>query len=338
MSARTLLIPPDAPQALQITDGRELRYHGAVFGTQWGLRVVRRAETDPAQDPAFLAAILRHCRAALDLITAQMSLWEAASDIVRFNALPAGASSEFPPPFSLVTAEALATAHETDCAFYPGLYAATEQWGFGAAAVPDPIASGLALSAQHSGTVPPLRGMIGNRLTRPAGFALDLNGIAKGYAVDLLCDVIRHHPQTAACFVEIGGEAKGYGTRPDGMPFWTDIAPDGNEAAAPYRCALYGWACATSGEAERCHRSAAGVFSHILDPRTLAPASTDLVAATVFAKSCARADALATAFVVMGSDAALAFAEARGIACILTRRGAAAPVFSCTMRDWICDE
>lgn len=333
-----LFIPPDVPEGLHIGGGRELPYQGAVFGTQWSLRIVRSPATDPAEDEAFLKRILQACQTTLALIDSQMSLWSPQSDIVRFNALPAGEICALPPPFSIVTQKAIAIAHETGCAFYPGLYDAVAQWGFGAISPQDPIASGLAFAARHASKLPTLPEMAGNRLAKPAGFAFDLNGIAKGYAVDLLCDVIRHHPEAIACFVEIGGEAKGYGTRPDGMPFWTDIAPDGDTGFPPYRCALYDWACATSGEAERCHHSGAGSFSHILDPRTLAPAQTDLIAATVFDKSCARADALATALVVMGSDDALAFADAGSVPCILTLRNPGSPVFSRTMHDWINHE
>lgn len=334
----TLLIPPDVPDRTQIAGGRELRYDGTVFGTEWSLQFVRRADTDPAGDSAFRGQVLKACDAALELIDSQMSLWRAQSDITRFNDLAEGAYCDLPRPLSLVVAKALEIARETGCAFFPGLSEAVERWGFGSAVQADPVGSGLAFARQHINRPPILPEMDGDRLTRHAGFALDLNGVAKGYAVDLVCDVVRHHPETVSCLVEIGGEVKAFGTRPDGMPFWTDIAPHGDPDRATYSAALYGWACATSGEAERCHRDDRGDFSHILDPRTLAPAWTDLVAATVFDKDCARADALATALMVMGFRAALAFADAGGIACILTRRDHGPDGLSRAMLDWIGDD
>lgn len=334
----TLLVPPDVPDTLRITGGREIGHRGTVFGTEWSLRIVRRADTDPAGDGVFCGRIVKACQATLELIDSQMSLWRAQSDITRFNNLAEGTVVELPRPFALVVAKALEIGRETGGAFCPGMFEAVERWGFGPVLPADPVSSGLAFVAQQADRPPVHPVMDGNRLIKPAGFALDLNGIAKGYAVDLLCDVVRHHPETQSCLVEIGGEVKAFGTRADGMPFWTDIAPCGDLQRAPYRAALYGWACATSGEAERCHRSAGGTYSHILDPRTLAPVQSDLVAATVFDKDCARADALATALMVMGRSAALAFADERGIACILTRRDAGADGLSRAMLDWIGDD
>lgn len=333
----SLLIPPDLPDRAQPTPGREMQYTGAVFGTTWSLTVLRRAASDPADDAAFLAKVVRACEQTLGLIDAQMSLWQAGSDIVRFNALAPGESMSLPEPFSIVIAKALDIARLTRGAFDPALYEAVENWGFGAREQPDPVASGLAYSQQCSSGPGPSLEARGSELTKRQGIALDLNGIAKGYAVDLLCDVVRSHPETASCLVEIGGELKGFGTRGDAMPFWTDIAAGGDAGHVAYRVALYGWACATSGEAERYHETPQGVFSHIFDPASRAPAQTDLVAATVLDTECARADALATALIVMGANNARAFADAHGIPCILTRRNAAEPVLSRALERWLDD-
>lgn len=330
-----LLIPPDLPDDARPTPGREMHHEGPVFGTTWSLSVLRRAGSDPANDAAFLARLVRACEQALDLIDAQMSLWRPGSDIVRFNALADGECMHLPDPFAIVLAKACEVARLTGGAFDPALYEAVEQWGFGALDRRDPVASGLAYSARHGSRPPRPIEFTGGEVTKREGLALDFNGIAKGYAVDLLCDLVRSHPDTASCLVEIGGELKGFGTRGDAMPFWIDIAANGDAGRATHRAALFGWACATSGEAERCHRTHEGVFAHILDPKTRAPAQGDLAGATVFDRECARADALATALVVMGADDALAFADANDIACILMRRGACAPVLSSAMKRWI---
>ncbi|MEE4206212.1 MAG: FAD:protein FMN transferase [Erythrobacter sp.] len=332
--APILLIPPDVPDDAQPTPGREMRFEGAVFGTTWSLTVLRRAASDPAHDAAFLAQIVRACGQALDLIDAQMSLWRPASDIVRFNALAPGERMRLPEPFSIVLAKAHEIAKLTEGAFNPGLGEAAAQWGFGALDLADPVASGLAFAAK-GGRGPALCETREGGIVKQDGLAIDLNGIAKGYAVDLLCDLVRSHPDTASCLVEIGGELKGFGTRGDAMPFWTDIAADGDAAKATHRAALFGWACATSGEAERCHRTAHGTFSHILDPESRAPVRSDLVGASVFDRECARADALATAFVVMGEEKALAFADDHVVPCILAPRAGGRPILSRAMERWV---
>ncbi|OYW80524.1 MAG: ApbE family lipoprotein, partial [Asticcacaulis sp. 32-58-5] len=55
-------------------------------------------------------------------------------------------------------------------------------------------------------------------LIHPEGLRLDLNAIAKGYAVDCVMDVLRDKFGVISALVEIGGELKGIGARPDGQP------------------------------------------------------------------------------------------------------------------------
>jgi len=337
-----VLIPPDVLGEPFAPGGRELDYHGAIFGTRWSLKVLRRAGTDPASDAAFLARVLRASHQVLDLIDAQMSLWRSDSDIVLFNRLADGERLTLPQPFSIVVNKAFDICRETGGVFCPGLHEAVEKWGFSAGEQDDPVAAGLAHAldgaARHGACGTALPELAGDALTKDEGFSLDLNGIAKGYAVDLLCDVIRSHPETVSCLVEIGGELKGFGTRADGMPFWTDIAANGDPDTASHRVALHGWACATSGATERFHERAGTRFSHIIDPATLSPTRTDLAAATVLDKECVRADALATALMVMDSKEGLSFANANAIACILTPERQGKAVLSDALRDWTEDE
>jgi len=333
--ALTLLIPPDVSATIEPDRGRELSHTSEVFGTQWSMRLVRRDDTDPANDAAYLAQITRACGQTLGLIDAQMSLWHEGSDIAAYNRLHDGEDFELREPFRTVVAKALDVAMLTGGAFNPGLYEAVREWGFGAGECADPVASGFRHAQARAGLPPEIPALNGNLLPKKDGFTLDLNGIAKGYAVDLLCDVVRAHPDTAACLIEIGGELKGFGTRADAMPFWTDIVAGDQARATTYRAALYGWACATSGEAERFHQQADRTFSHILDPQTHASAGTDLIAASVFDKDCAKADALATALIVMGSQRALAFAKMQELPCILFPREELPPILSPTMREWL---
>ncbi len=330
-----LLIPPDLPSDVRPDAGREIHDWGEIFGTTWSLTLLRKARTNPANDEAYRAQIVKACRQTLALIDDQMSHWREGSWINRYNAAPAGEGLELPQPMANVVAQALAVFEQTHGAYYPGLYDAVEHWGFGARRVADPVTSGFGFARAHAQGPLQCPDLHAAQLEKREGFALDLNGIAKGYAVDLLCDVVRSHPDTAACLVEIGGELKGYGTRADGMPFWTDLAPHGDRGTTVYRAALYGWACATSGEAERCHQTKDRVFSHILDPRTGISADTDLMAASVFHKQCASADALATALIVMGMCDARAFADSHAIACVLTPRDGGQDWLSNSMRTWL---
>ena len=73
---------------------------------------------------------------------------------------------------------------------------------------------------------------------------------------------------------------------------------------------------------------------------TLAPVQSGVASATVFDRQCWRADALATALMVMGVQQALAFADAHAIPCLLHVRqdGGMAGYMSAAMQDWLDDD
>ena len=84
-------------------------------------------------------------------------------------------------------------------------------------------------------------------------------------------------------------------------------------ALPPLRIALHGLAVATSGRYVR--------GDHNIDPRTGRPPANDVIAASVIADAAIDADAWASAFAVLGGEAALALAERHGIAARLVLDG-----------------
>jgi thiamine biosynthesis lipoprotein len=156
------------------------------------------------------------------------------------------------------------------------------------------------------------------QLRRHTAVKLDLNGIAKGYAVDLLMSALREHGIHHA-LVDIGGELSGRGVKPDGTPWWvsidrpTSLSP---QIATPVLVALHDLAIATSG-CERHFEHRGRVYSHTIDPRTGSPIANGMVTATVLHPSCVQADAYATALMVMGPDAGMTFATEKGLAAVI---------------------
>ena len=149
---------------------------------------------------------------------------------------------------------------------------------------------------------------------------VDLCGIAKGFAVDLVADTLREHGIHHA-LVEIGGELRGHGVKPDGSPWWVGIDRSGNAGTTtePMLVALHDLAIATSG-CERSFVSGGRHFSHTLDSRTGYPIANGMIAATVLHRSCMEADAYATALMVLGPDAAIDFAVAHDLAALILFR------------------
>ena len=67
---------------------------------------------------------------------------------------------------------------------------------------------------------------------------------------------------------------------------------------------------ATSGNYRNYYYKDGKKYAHTIDPRTGYPVQPNILSSTVIAKDCMTADALATAFMVMGLDSAKAFCEA----------------------------
>jgi thiamine biosynthesis lipoprotein len=152
---------------------------------------------------------------------------------------------------------------------------------------------------------------------QPGGVQFDLSSVAKGFAVDRVSHALRDLG-AADHLVEIGGELRGSGTKPDGSPWWVALdqpaAGDAGDPACETIVALHGLSVATSGDAQRYFERDGRRWSHTIDPRTGRPVSDRLAAVTVLHPSCMRADALATALTVLGPDGGLDYATACGLA------------------------
>lgn len=256
---------------------------GETMGTSWHVRL---AAWDGLDRAALETAIV----ARLEAILAQMSHWRADSVLGRFNRAPAGSWTALPPDFVQVLDAALAVFQRSGGAFDPAIGTLVDAWGFGpepVAAPPD--AAALARLRACSGARHLAFDRDGPRLRQPGGLRLDFSGIAKGFAVDALGDVLRAQGCRHA-LVEIGGELLGLGLRPDGDPWWVDLETP-VATIAPMRVALHQLAVATSGDYVR--------GRHTIDPRSGRPVEHAL-AVSVIHRSAMLADVWATALSVLG--------------------------------------
>ncbi|MEI9851314.1 MAG: FAD:protein FMN transferase [Sphingomonas sp.] len=274
------------------------------MGTRWSARIV-----DAPPDAA------RGIGRVLDRIVAQMSHWEPGSDIGRFNRAPPGRWQPLPDEFALVLAAALDVAEASGGAFDPAMGALADLWGFGPPGPRDGLPSPGEVAAAFAGSGrahiehDPSR----RRARRLAPAALDFSGIAKGYAVDAVAEYLRALG-LADFLVEIGGEYRGEGIKPDGQPWWVDLEPVPGSAPAGIRVALHGLSVATSGDYRRHFTAGGRRYAHTLDPRTGAPLANGVASVTVLHAQCMRADAWATALTVLGPEDGPATAEREGLA------------------------
>ena len=156
----------------------------------------------------------------------------------------------------------------------------------------------------------------GNSAALDAGCAVDLGGIGKGYASDLVADILAAHGVKSAT-VSLGGNVYVCGDRPDGKPWNVGIQDPQGDGCAAYVTLSEAFAV-TSGGYQRFFTADDGtVYQHILDPRTGAPAESDLLSVTVILRNGAgregtMADAYSTALYVMGAEGAVDFYRAKG--------------------------
>uniref|UniRef100_Q07HT8 FAD:protein FMN transferase n=1 Tax=Rhodopseudomonas palustris (strain BisA53) TaxID=316055 RepID=Q07HT8_RHOP5 len=291
-----------------------LQIGGATMGTTWSVRCI----ADAARAPVLHAAIERE----LARVVGQMSPWEPHSDLCRFNRSPLGAWQSLPNELVRVVDCALRIARESDGAFDPALGVLVDLWGFGAAAPSTPASPDLLDAARRAGGWRALElDSGGQRLRRHAEVALDLCGIAKGFAVDRVMAALRRHGVEHA-LVEIGGELLGRGVKPDRTPWWVTVdLPAGlaPTSDAPLLVALHEMAIATSG-CERGYPGPGRHLSHSIDAVAGAPIENAMVDASVLHNSCMEADAYATALMVLGPQAGLAFAVRQNFAAVLLFR------------------
>ncbi|MDO4890568.1 MAG: FAD:protein FMN transferase [Coriobacteriaceae bacterium] len=229
------------------------------------------------------------------------------SDIGRVNAA-GGASVEVAPETADLVGKALHYCEESGGRFDISIGAVSTLWDFKAGVVPAEDAIREAVkhvdyrNVQVDGTTVTL-------LDPDA--KLDLGGIAKGYIADDLCRMLAD-AGCASGFVNLGGNVKTVGCRPDGKPWHVGIQ-DPNDVNQAVVAAVYseGTSAVTSGLYERQFEQGGRRYWHILDPKTGYPVETDLVSATIFSSASIDGDGYTKPLFMMGCDEALAWIEAK---------------------------
>lgn len=277
-----------------------MKLGGPTMGTTWSALLV---------DPP--AAAQRLIDDTLAGVIAQMSNWEAASVISRFNRAPIGEWMVLPADMMAVLRAGLDVARLSDGAFDPAIGHLVDQWGFGPAPYAPPMTC--------PGSPWTFIETDGDRARRNADLRLDFSGIAKGFAVDAVADRLSSIG-VANMLVEIGGELRGAGVKPDMQPWWVDVEPPPDLPAPTLRIALCGLGVATSGDYRRFRHVDGRRMSHSIDSSTGAPIAEGVASVTVLHASAMMADAWATAITVLGPNKGMQVATHQGLAARLLLR------------------
>ncbi|MBN8830891.1 MAG: FAD:protein FMN transferase [Sphingomonadales bacterium] len=277
------------------------------MGTYWRVRLAAPAGHD-------LFDLCHAIQVRLDGLVDEMSHWEADSLLCRFGEAPGGSWTALPADFAAVMRAGLALAERSGGAFDPAVGRLTDCYGLGPNRRDDePSGAQVAAALAVSGWRKLAWDDEAGRLRQPGGLWLDLSGIAKGRAADVLADMLAARG-IGHCLVEVGGECVGRGMRPDGDPWWVELEAPPELRVKPIRVALHQLAVATSGDYVR--------GRHTIDPRTGKRIANGVASVSVLHARAMEADAWATALTVLGREEGAALAVREGLAArIITRDG-----------------
>lgn len=279
------------------------------MGTSYTLRFYASDEFSETQT----LELFKRVEEELALVNRQMSTYDPESELSRFNTHGKSGWFEVSGDLAEIVRLANEVSTKTSGAFDVTVGPLVDLWGFGPDGrpekVPDAAMIQSALKLVGYETVETRNSPAGlkkqNRKTR-----VDLSAIAKGHGVDRVCELFEA-AGIESYFVEIGGEVRTKGGKPDGEPWRVGIQnPTVEKVDAPLRILeLKDLALATSGNYRNFYFRDGKFYSHTIDPGTGFPVKDRIVSASVVSEECALADAVATAMMTLGFERGLKVAE-----------------------------
>ncbi len=249
------------------------------------------------------------------LIDRSMSLWDSTSVIRRINRNEPNVLLD--EHFVAVFERSQQLAQLTNGAFDITVAPLVRAWGF---------SYKKGLPPPDTATVDSLRQLVGYIKVRlhngtlqkdDPHIEIDMNAIAQGYTVDLIADFLERNG-IAHYMVEVGGEVRAAGQNERSETWRIGIDKPTEETQGKKRplqavVALRNKALATSGSYRKFIERDGKKFSHAIDPKTGYPVQHQLLRVSVMADDCTTADALATAFLVLGLEPSLPIAQRAGV-------------------------
>ena len=269
---------------------------GQIFGTTYHITYAGTNDLD------------KEIRAELQRVDDALSMFNKQSVLSKFNRNEKYEVSNA--RFNDVVRLSLQLSRETDGAFDITVAPLVNEWGFGF----------KHRERINASKIDSLRAFVGydklfyegNRLNkRDSRVTIDCGAVAKGYGVDCVARLLSSKGCTNY-MVEIGGEVVVKGKNAKGKKWTIGInkpVDDSTKTVSEVQSILHVSDCgiATSGNYRNFYYVDGRKVSHTIDPKTGQPVQHSLLSATVLTPSCAKSDALATSFMVMGLDRAKAF-------------------------------
>ena len=295
-------------------------FRGLSMGSAYTLKVAGPPLPAAAREAARAAV-----QYALDRVEEAMSTFRPTSELSHFNAWRHERRFALSPETYAVFSLAQQIATETDGAFDITVAPLVDAWGFGPGCHHRVVGKDeIEMLAHHVGFRHlELDARSGTAAKARPGLRADLSGIAKGYGVDAAAHAL-DRLGFENYLIDAGSEIRSRGSNPAGEPWRIGIEqPDSMPPMARRLVLLSGASIATSGDYRIYFKRNGRRYCHEINPGSGAPIRNGLASVSVIDSRCDRADAMATALMVMGPERGLAFASERRIAaCFVVRTGA----------------
>ena len=290
---------------------RATELRGSTMGTSYSIKLFNRTEIDNTQLQALIDKALKRVNGA-------MSTYDETSTISKFNALKSTGWYDIGFDFSSVLQAALVLARATDGYFDLTAGRLVNLWGFGPDGRPDkvPTTAQIRQALAATGHQKLVIDKTGRRIRKlNPGLYVDLSAIAKGYAVDMIAELLVAKG-IINFMVEIGGEIRVSGLN-NGEPWRIGVEkPAPGQRQLQRIVTLKDQAMATSGDYRNFYEKNGQRYSHTIDVRTGRPVTHKLAGVSVLHSSCMLADGYATALMAMGPERGLIWAEKNQIAAL----------------------
>lgn len=274
-------------------------FKGKTMGTTYQVKAINLPDT------VTQAELHTAIEASLKQVNNNLSNWHKTSEVSSFNASPSTSWTPVSDDFKIVMKEAFRIHNESNGRFDVTLAPLINLWGFGPKKqtdLPDDgrvrqalLKVGMTRLLEFEANPPRLR-------KRASDVSVNLSAIAKGFGVDRIARTLRDHG-IDEYLVEIGGDMVARGRNGKDELWQVGIeTPDAISRSIQLIVPVSDFGLATSGDYRNFVMKDGKRYSHILDPVTGKPVTHELASVTVLAENAMRADGLATAILVLGTQ------------------------------------
>ena len=281
----------------------------AAMGTIWQVVL-------PAGSPGHAPDAAERALDEVDRLESVLSEFRPGTEVSRVNAAAGGAPVAVGPDTWTMLEHSLQHAARSDGAFDPTWAALRGVWDFSTASPVPPDADTVrALLPRVDWRAVEMDASTRRvRLARP-GMAIGFGGIAKGYALDRMRDILLREG-VRDFLLYSGGQVLAEGTR-NGRPWRVGVQHPRNPGALLGAVSITRGSVSTGGDYEHFFVHQGRRYHHFIDPRTGWPVE-HTASVTVITPTALEADALDTSLFVMSPERAMAHARERGLAVLRT--------------------